>query len=119
VSDYLLPPWTDPDADGQPAASVPAVVLVYGGPSDERAEWDFGPFAHWLANRGFAVLYPDYRGSPGLGKKLPVLPTWSGAGRSTPICWSRSTGRWIGRSSPPTRSRTWVAATVGTPPWWG
>jgi len=70
VSYYLLPPWTDPDGDGQPAAPVPAVVLVHGGPGDERAQWAFGPFVHWLANRGYAVLYLNFRGSPGFGKKF-------------------------------------------------
>lgn len=70
VSYYLLPPWADPDGDGKPATPVPAVVLVHGGPGDERAQWAFGPFVHWLANRGYAVLYLNYRGSPGFGKKF-------------------------------------------------
>ncbi len=70
VSYYMLPPWTDPDGDGKPASPQPAVVLVHGGPSDERAQIGFGPFVHWLANRGYAVLYLNYRGSPGFGKKF-------------------------------------------------
>lgn len=70
VSYYMLPPWTDPDGDGEPASPQPAVVLVHGGPSDERAQLAFGPFVHWLANRGYAVLYLNYRGSPGFGKKF-------------------------------------------------
>ena len=68
VSYYLLPPWSDPDGDGRPDRPQPAVVLVHGGPSDERASWAFGPFLHWLANRGYAVLYLNYRGSAGFGK---------------------------------------------------
>jgi len=70
VSYYLLPPWRDPDGDGVPDEPLPAVVLVHGGPSDERAQWAFGPFLHWLANRGYAVLYLNYRGSPGFGKRF-------------------------------------------------
>ena len=70
VSYYLLPPWRDPDGDGRPDQPLPAVVLVHGGPSDERAQWAFGPFLHWLANRGYAVLYLNYRGSPGFGKRF-------------------------------------------------
>jgi dipeptidyl aminopeptidase/acylaminoacyl peptidase len=70
VSYYLLPPWTDPDGDGKPAAPVPTVALIHGGPGDERAQWAFGPFVHWLANRGYAVLYLNFRGSPGFGKRF-------------------------------------------------
>lgn len=69
VSYYMLPPWTDPDGDGKPDRPLPAVVLVHGGPSDERAQWAFAPFVHWLANRGYAVLYLNYRGSSGFGKR--------------------------------------------------
>ncbi|MFN8668732.1 MAG: alpha/beta fold hydrolase [Gemmatimonadaceae bacterium] len=68
VSYYLLPPWSDRDGDGIPNAPQPTIVLVHGGPSDERAQWAYGPFVHWLANRGYAVLYVNYRGSAGFGK---------------------------------------------------
>jgi len=70
VSYYLLPRWSDPDGDGRPAEPLPAVVIVHGGPSDERAQWAFAPFAHWLANRGYAVLALNYRGSAGFGKRF-------------------------------------------------
>lgn len=70
VSYYLLPPWSDPDGDGRPDRPQPTVVLVHGGPSDERAQWAYGPFVHWLANRGYAILYVNYRGSPGFGKRF-------------------------------------------------
>lgn len=68
VSYYLLPPRSDRDGDGIPNSPQPTVVLVHGGPSDERAQWAYGPFVHWLANRGYAVLYVNYRGSAGFGK---------------------------------------------------
>jgi len=67
VSYIMLPPWTDIDEDGRPEKPVPMVVMVHGGPGDERAIYAFGGFLHWLANRGYAVLYVNFRGSPGFG----------------------------------------------------
>jgi dipeptidyl aminopeptidase/acylaminoacyl peptidase len=43
-------------------------MIVHGGPSDERAQYAFGPILQWFTNRGYAVLYVNYRGSPGFGK---------------------------------------------------
>lgn len=68
VSYVMLPPWTDPDEDGRPDSPVPVIVLVHGGPSDERAIFAFGPLLHWLANRGYGILYVNFRGSAGFGK---------------------------------------------------
>lgn len=68
VSYLMLPPWLDPDEDGRPSEPVPTLVLVHGGPSDERAVFAFGPFLHWLANRGYGILYVNFRGSAGFGK---------------------------------------------------
>ena len=68
VSYLMLPPWTDPDEDGRPEQPVPVIVLVHGGPSDERAQFAFGPFLHWLSNRGYGMLYVNFRGSAGFGK---------------------------------------------------
>ena len=68
VSYFMLPPWTDIDEDGRPEEPVPMIVMVHGGPGDERAQFAFSPFLHWLANRGYAVLVVNYRGSPGFGK---------------------------------------------------
>lgn len=45
----------------------PAVLLVHGGPW-ARDEWGFQPWHQWLANRGYAVLSVNYRGSSGYGK---------------------------------------------------
>src|SRR6185369_780893 len=39
-----------------------------GGPW-ARDEWGFNGYAQWLANRGYAVLQPNFRGSTGYGKK--------------------------------------------------
>ena len=45
------------------------VVLVHGGPW-ARDVWGLDPVHQWLANRGYAVLSVNYRGSAGFGKKF-------------------------------------------------
>jgi dipeptidyl aminopeptidase/acylaminoacyl peptidase len=54
---------------GVPAKGLPAVLLVHGGPW-ARDTWGFNPMVQWLANRGYAVLQVNYRGSTGYGKKF-------------------------------------------------
>jgi len=43
------------------------VVFPHGGPWS-RDSWEFNPFWQWLANRGYAVLSPNFQGSTGYGK---------------------------------------------------
>ena len=50
-----------------PAQNLPAVMLVHGGPW-ARDTWGYDPEAQWLANRGYAVLQVNFRGSTGYGK---------------------------------------------------
>jgi len=65
---YLtLPPGADPDGDGVPAAPVPMVLFVHGGPW-ARDDYGYNPYHQWLANRGYAVLSVNFRGSTGFGK---------------------------------------------------
>jgi dipeptidyl aminopeptidase/acylaminoacyl peptidase len=65
---YLtLPPGSDPDGDGVPDAAVPMVLLVHGGPW-ARDGYGFNRAHQWLANRGYAVLSVNFRGSTGFGK---------------------------------------------------
>lgn len=52
---------------GVEAKNLPAVLLVHGGPW-ARDSWGFNPLAQFLANRGYAVLQVNYRGSTGYGK---------------------------------------------------
>jgi len=49
------------------ARRVPMVLLVHGGPY-MRDDWGFKPTHQWLANRGYAALSVNYRGSTGYGK---------------------------------------------------
>ena len=48
-------------------AALPAVVNVHGGPW-YRDVWGYDPEAQWLANRGYACIQVNYRGSTGYGK---------------------------------------------------
>lgn len=54
---------------GLPGKGLPAVVLPHGGPW-ARDTWGYNPIAQFLANRGYAVLMPNFRGSTGYGKKF-------------------------------------------------
>lgn len=54
---------------GVPAKDLPTVLLVHGGPWD-RDNWGFDPMVQWLANRGYAVLQVNFRGSSGYGKQF-------------------------------------------------
>ncbi|MBD2049086.1 S9 family peptidase [Coleofasciculus sp. FACHB-64] len=52
---------------GITAQNLPTVLLVHGGPW-ARDTWGYDPQAQWLANRGYAVLQVNFRGSTGYGK---------------------------------------------------
>jgi dipeptidyl aminopeptidase/acylaminoacyl peptidase len=67
VSYYTLPVQSDREDSGRPEAPQPLVLLVHGGPWARNA-WGYDPWHQWLANRGYAVLSVNFRGSIGLGK---------------------------------------------------
>lgn len=67
VSYLTLPKWSDPDGDGRPDKPLAMVLNVHGGPW-ARDGWGYDPEHQLLANRGYAVLAVNYRGSTGLGK---------------------------------------------------
>jgi len=52
---------------GIEAKNLPTVLLVHGGPW-ARDTWGYSPTVQWLANRGYAVLQVNFRGSTGYGK---------------------------------------------------
>jgi len=54
---------------GVEAKNLPAVIFPHGGPW-YRDSWGYNSFAQFLANRGYAVLQPNFRGSTGYGKKF-------------------------------------------------
>jgi dienelactone hydrolase len=60
IPGYLTLP---PGSDGR---NLPTIVMPHGGPG-ARDEWGFDWLAQFYANRGFAVLQPNFRGSTGYG----------------------------------------------------
>jgi dipeptidyl aminopeptidase/acylaminoacyl peptidase len=54
---------------GLPAKGLPTVVVPHGGPWG-RDTWGYNSLAQFLANRGYAVLMPNFRASTGYGKKF-------------------------------------------------
>ena len=52
---------------GRMPKNLPLIVMPHGGPFI-RDEWTYDPFVQFLANRGYAVLQPQFRGSTGYGK---------------------------------------------------
>ena len=101
---YRSRPWLDPatlapmrpvtiaSRDGLPLRSyltlpldaeprrLPAVLLVHGGPWSRDA-WGYEPQVQFLANRGYAVLQVNYRGSTGFGKRFTHAAEHEFAGR--------------------------------------
>ncbi len=101
---YRSRPWLDPatlapmrpvtitSRDGLPLRSyltlpldaeprgLPAVLVVHGGPW-ARDAWGYDPQAQLLANRGYAVLQVNYRGSTGFGKRFTHAAEHEFAGR--------------------------------------
>lgn len=58
---YLTLPY------GVEPKALPLIVMPHGGPF-LRDEWSYDVWAQFLANRGYLVLQPNYRGSTGYGK---------------------------------------------------
>ncbi len=52
---------------GVEAKNLPAIMYVHGGPW-ARDSWGFDAFSQFWANRGYAVLQPNFRSSTGYGK---------------------------------------------------
>ncbi|MFU8814159.1 MAG: S9 family peptidase [Pseudomonadales bacterium] len=80
LTSYLtLPPGSDPDLSGVPRQPVPLVLAVHGGPW-ARDSYGYNAWHQWLANRGYAVLSVNFRGSTGFGKAFIEAATGEFAG---------------------------------------
>jgi dipeptidyl aminopeptidase/acylaminoacyl peptidase len=55
---------------GKTPKNLPLVLLVHGGPWGDRDKAEFRSDVQMLANRGYAVLNVNYRGTTGLGKRF-------------------------------------------------
>jgi acylaminoacyl-peptidase len=62
---YLTLPVTE--MGPRPSRPLPMVLHVHGGPWD-RDGWYYSGLIQWYANRGYAVLQVNFRGSAGFGK---------------------------------------------------
>lgn len=69
VSYLSLPKGSAPQGSITPADPLPMILLVHGGPW-ARDEWGYNSLHQLLANRGYAVLSVNYRGSTGFGKSF-------------------------------------------------
>jgi dipeptidyl aminopeptidase/acylaminoacyl peptidase len=67
VSYLTLPRGAEQGRSGRPKQPVPMVLAVHGGPW-ARDGYGFDAEHQWLANRGYAVLSVNFRGSTGFGK---------------------------------------------------
>ena len=63
IPGYLVTPR------GVPAEKLPTVIVPHGGPWG-RDSWGYDAIAQFLANRGYAVMMPNFRGSTGYGKRF-------------------------------------------------
>ncbi len=55
---------------GAKGKRVPLIIHPHGGPYGIRDYWGYNPEVQFLANRGYAVLQPNYRGSGGYGESF-------------------------------------------------
>jgi len=80
VSYLSLPPGSAADGSHVPSEPQPMVLYVHGGPWG-RDTWGLSSAHQWLANRGYAVLSVNFRGSTGFGKEFVNAGDLEWAGR--------------------------------------
>jgi dipeptidyl aminopeptidase/acylaminoacyl peptidase len=57
---------------GREPKNLPMIMHPHGGPYGPRDDWVYNPEVQFYANRGFAVLQLDYRGSGGYGREYEM-----------------------------------------------
>ena len=65
ISGYLTLPVSEKNKQ-----NLPCVLLIHGGPKGPRDYWGYDGEVQFLADRGYAVLQPNFRASGGFGKKF-------------------------------------------------
>ena len=77
---YTLPVGSTGEGADRLEEPLPAVLLVHGGPWG-RDSWGYDPLHQLLANRGYAVISVNFRGSKGFGKDFVNAGDreWAGA----------------------------------------
>ncbi|MDF1696416.1 MAG: S9 family peptidase [Saprospiraceae bacterium] len=65
ITGYLTLP-----VSAQKKENLPCVILVHGGPKGPRDYWGYNGEVQFLADRGYAVLQPNFRASGGYGKRF-------------------------------------------------
>lgn len=69
VSYLTLPRKSAPAGEARPREPLPLALWVHGGPW-QRDVWGFHPYHQLFADRGYAVLSVNFRGSTGFGKRF-------------------------------------------------
>ena len=59
--------------NGSNGKNLPMILHPHGGPHGPRDQWGFNPDVQFLANRGYAVLQVNFRGSGGYGNAFEKL----------------------------------------------
>lgn len=88
----LIPGYLTLPPGKESARDLPAIVVPHGGPS-ARDEWGFDWLPQYFANRGYAVIQPNFRGSQGYGDDWMMengFRAWK-----TSIGDVASAGRWL------------------------
>ncbi len=77
---FTLPVGSADESDDRPSEPLPAVLFVHGGPWG-RDRWGYYSEHQLLANRGYAVISVNFRGSTGFGKRFINAANleWGGA----------------------------------------
>jgi len=71
----------------------PAIVWIRGGPTGV-CRYAFAPFYNWLANQGYVVITPNYRGSIGHGVEHMAAVASEGLGKND-LSDVLATGRYV------------------------